>query len=526
MKCQANRSLPARRSCTARSKILLLALFAGTMLLSACGSGSSSTVQQDDLLTLSGNWQFTMAPPSDGSFLGGLQGGFLLDNGGSVTGAATYSVSLPGLLVPCSTGSAAISGNISGQNLTTLTAVAGTQTFTLTGTLSLDGLSLAGTYSSTSGTAADGAPCGTAQTGLQWSAILVPPISGPVEGSFHSTGGAAGLSNQDFPVSGSLNQANNTGATAAITGNLTFLNPLTNLSAYPCFSSAAVFGQISGSSMTLEIVGNDGSELGLIGEPLGSLGGTGVNPVSIAQVQSGHILTGAGPTYLVSTNPASATPCPGGLENVTAAGDYGNVCLGLNGASGCEQPFTLTPATLTFIAQAVDTTSAPQTITLANTSTITLNGLTVTLANNCPAMTGCPTNYTETDNCGVAGVPSEGAPFYLLTQTSCVITITFTPQVTCAPGTVQCPSPLTATLTVASPDSVDSDSLFAVPITGTAVDNAAIVNWNSDFSVESLPEASIPHSRLTMAATGHTVQTLPRSINHNWQDVEHHADID
>ena len=498
------------------------------MMISGCGGGSSSTNSQDDLITLTGNWQFTMAPPPDRSFLGGLQGGFLLENSGSVTGAATYAVSLPELLIPCSTGSAAITGTISGQNIKTLTAVAGTQTFTLTGTLSLDGLSMAGTYTSTAGTAADGAPCGTAQAGLQWSAILVPPISGPIQGSLHSTGGVAGLSNQDFPVSGSLSQAVNNGATAAVTGNLNFLNSLTNVSVYPCFGSAAVFGQISGSSMTLEIVGNDGSELGVIGEPLGSLGGTGVNPVTIAQVQSGEILNGAGPTYLISTNPASATPCPGSLENVAVAGDYGNICLGLNGASGCQQPITLTPAALTFKAQAVDTTSTAQTITLANTSIITLNGLTLTLTNTCPAMTGCALNYTETDNCGLSGVPSQGGPFDLLSQTSCVISVGFSPQGTCALGTspANCPSPLTATLTVTSPDSADSDTVFAVPITGTGVSNGAAVNREVDFGAVGFSEASVSQSRSFTAGIEHLAQTSLSPSNSILQDVEHHADID
>src|SRR5271157_2866560 len=76
-------------------KSLRLFVLAGTMMLAACGGGSSSGAGQQVPLTLSGNWQFTMAPPADGSFLGGLQGGFLLQNGSSVTGAATYAVSLP-----------------------------------------------------------------------------------------------------------------------------------------------------------------------------------------------------------------------------------------------------------------------------------------------------------------------------------------------------------------------------------------------------------------------------------------------
>src|SRR5208282_2169875 len=192
-----------------------------------------------DTLTLSGNWQFTMAPPSDGSFLGGLQGGFLLQNNGAVTGAAAYAVSLPNLLIPCSTGSATITGTISGQNVQTLTAVAGTQTFTLTATLSLDGSTMAGTYTSTAGTAGDGAPCGTAQTGLQWSAVLVPPLSGGLQGSYHSAGGNAGLGQQEFVLTGGLTQAANTGAaSAALNGSLSFINSVTGFSDYPCLSNA------------------------------------------------------------------------------------------------------------------------------------------------------------------------------------------------------------------------------------------------------------------------------------------------
>jgi hypothetical protein len=260
---------------------MLPLLLAGMVALSACGGGGSSGGVSQIPLTLSGNWQFTMAPPGDGSFLGGLQGGFLLENNGAVTGAATYAVSLPNLLIPCNTGSAVITGTIGGQDIKTLTAVAGTQTFTLTGTLSLDATSMAGTYTSTAGTAGDGSPCGTAQTGLQWSAILVPPLTGSMQGNFHSAGGSAGLAEQDFLVSGSLSQTANTGASSAsVTGVLSFLNPLTNFSDYPCFTLASVNGQISGNSVTLQIIGTDGSNVGLIGEPVGSLGSTGINPVT------------------------------------------------------------------------------------------------------------------------------------------------------------------------------------------------------------------------------------------------------
>jgi hypothetical protein len=96
----------------------------------------------------------------------------------------------------------------------------------------------------------------------------VPPITGIIQGSFHSTGGAAGLTNQDFLASGSLTQAPNTGASsAAVSGTLNFTEPGTNTSDYPCFATAYLYGQISGNSVNLQIVGSAQTILGAIGEP-------------------------------------------------------------------------------------------------------------------------------------------------------------------------------------------------------------------------------------------------------------------
>lgn len=429
-------------------------------------------------MTLSGNWQFTVAPPADGSYLGGLQGGFLLQDKGSVTGAASYAVSLSRLLFPCNSGSASITGTVSGQDVA-LTAVAGTQTFTFAGMLSLDGSTMAGTYTSTSGTAPDGAPCGTVQAGLQWSAVLVPPITGPVQGSFHSAGGAAGLGEQDFLVAGGLSQAANTGSSSAtVTGNLTFLNQITNSSDYPCFTAALLSGQISGNIVNLRIIGTDGSTIGQIGEPAGSNGVTGVNPVTFSSSHGSYVLNGAGPTYMV------ATPvCPGNLASTATAGDYGSVCLALNGASACQQPITLTPSALIFPTQALGSPPTAQDTTLANTSGTTLGGMTLVLTNNSGA-----TNFTETDTCGLAGVPSLGQPFTLDSGQSCVVTITFAAQETCAVGTppTQCPSPLTATLTVTSPN---NGSILTVPITGTALSESAVLTRETKFGADGVSEA-------------------------------------
>ena len=255
-------------------KGLLLLLLAETLILSACGGGGSNNASPFPPPTLEGNWQFNMAEqlnpdPKELSFTGGLQGGFLLQNNSAVAGTATYSFSpAPTPIAPnptvCTSGSAAISGTLSGQTVS-LTAVADNQTLlTLTGTLSLDGSTMSGSYTST-----DLGGCGMAST-QQWNAFLVQPLTGSIQGTFHSGGGTAGLNEQDFLVSGSLTQALNTGAAnAAVTGNLNFVNATTNVSDYPCFGLASVSGQISGNTVTLQILGTDGSTWGQIGEPAG-----------------------------------------------------------------------------------------------------------------------------------------------------------------------------------------------------------------------------------------------------------------
>lgn len=481
-----------------RLSILMTATLLSTaILLSGCGSSNNSGDAQNMNQTLAGNWQFTMAPPPDGSFLGGLQGGFLLQTNNAITGSAAYAVSLPLLPYPCNSGSSRVTGTMSGQSVS-LTAVAGSQTFTLNGALSFDGSTITGTYVSTAGSAGDGSPCGTAQSGLQWSAVLVPPITGPIQGNFHSTGGVAGLAEQDFVVSGGLFQAANTGASsAAVTGNLNFLNSITNLSAYPCLTSASVTGQVSGSVINLQIAGADGSIWGEIGELPGSNGVTGVNPVTVASAAGGALLSGDGPSYIIGTN--SCPQSPGSTLTVADAGDYGNICLAVGSTSACQQPVTITPSALIFSPQVVGTPPEMQTIMLADASSALLGSLTLTLTNNSGAA-----NFSETDTCGVNGNPSLGQPFDLVSGQPCVITITFAPLETCAVGTppAQCPSPLTATLAVTSPS---SEMVITVPITGTGVSGEAGVARSVDLGMRGV---------------------LPHSGNRNLLDVEHHAEIE
>jgi hypothetical protein len=517
---------------------LLAALLTIMAMCASCGCSHSSSTDSGQNGALAGNWQFAPSAPSDGSFTGGLQGGFLLQSNGSVTGAAVYSVSAaniqPPLTNPCNSGSASITGTVSGQTVS-LTAVAGTQTFTFTGSLSSDGSTISGTYSSTAGTAADGTtPCGTVQSGLSWSAAAVPTITGPIQGSFHSTGGGAGLSNQDFIVSGYLTQGNNIGASnATITGGLSFIDPTSNVSDYPCFSSASVNGQISGNSVILQIIAPDGSTAGQIGEPAASLGSTGINPVTFDPVQGGYILHGSQPSYMVATK-----PCGGSLENIVTAGDYGNLCLALNGATACQEPLTLSPAAVTFSPQLLGSAASTQTITVANNSNATLPGLTLNFTNNSDNafdgqsdFNGLP-SFTETDACGAGGSPSKGQPFSLNSGQSCTVTVSFVPQESCpwipfgSPASISgaapewCPFSQSAEVTVNCPASdsncsagADGEKVFAlaVPVAGIGLSAILPSVPELDFGAEEQhnpPEASVPQTLTFTNSSGSSLQIL------------------
>jgi hypothetical protein len=425
-----------------RTGILLLSVM---LTLVACG-GNSATNNSQIPLSVFGNWQFTMAGPTDGSFSGGLQGGFLLQTNTAVTGNVAYSITVPANPQPMSSvGTASIGSpsSLTGQNVT-LSATAGTFTFTFTGTLSLDSTTMAGFYTCSNPSAPAGSACGTGQTELQWSAVLVPPLTGSIQGNFHSIGGPAGLAEQDFLVSGALSQANNSGsASSAVTGDLSFLDPLSNSSDYPCVPDALVSGQISGTTLNLQILATDGSIVGQIGESLTASSGLGTvtfNPdTQILQSLSG-------PAYAVYS-PA----CGGG--SLAEPADFGDICLALNNSSSCAQPITLTPPALSFPGQATGITTS-QGVILANTGQSILSNLTLALTNNSGLNV-----FTETDTCGSGGSPSGGGPFNLNPQQACTITIAYTPQ--CGSP---CSSSQKATLILNSPS---DSSIFTLPISGT-----------------------------------------------------------
>lgn len=477
-------------------------VLAGALALTACGGGSGSSSQSQTTVAPAGNWQFTLTAPPDNSFLGGVQGGFLLQNNGVITGGMTYSVLLPpqilgGAATICNSGSAPVTGSIHGQTVS-LVAVAGPQTFTLTGTLSADNSTMVGTYSTT-----DGMGCGTVQTALQWSAIAVPPLSGAIQGNFHSSMNPL-LRDQDFPVTGTLTQGDNIGASnATVTGTL-------NFQGYPCLTTASVNGQISGSSVILQIISPSGSNSGQIGAPLGY---TNPSPVNVVTSTAGTVLQGTH-GYGITTK-----TCPGG----TLAGDIGNVCLALGNTTSCTQPLLLTPASLTFPLQQVGSAPTTQTITLTNSglSGTPLSGLSLAFNPQSGAtdqfglsdFNGLA-NFTELDNCA----SSPGSTFSLNPQQSCSITISFSPQQSCPwlPSTSlggeppsACPFPETATVTVTSPVSSDNDLAFAVPISGTGFSAIVPSTPELDFGSVALTETSASQY-LTFTNQGISpVQILP-----------------
>jgi hypothetical protein len=480
-----------------RERIFLFLLLAGIAASCGCGGNGSGGTNQQSNPSISANWQFTMSAPSDGSFLGGLQGGFLLQSKGSVTGSVVYSIALPpqsgGSATVCNSGSAPINGTINGQTVT-LTAMGGTQTFTLTGTLSADGTTIAGTYSST-----DGNGCGTAQTGLQWSAVSVPPLNGAVQGSFHSTGSGAvtSLKDQDFPITGSLSQGPNIGASnATITGTLTFQN-------YPCMATASVNGQISGNTVILQLITPNGLNVGQIGSQPGN---SVQSVVTVSSSASGGLVLQGEKGYGVSTNSCKAGNTPG---------DVGNICLAFGSSNSCTQPITLTPAALTFPAQFLASTPTTQTLTLTNTdpSGMTLNGLQLGFRVVPTGDTSNPTDFdllpsfAETDNCS----PSLGTTFSLASQQSCTITVSFSPQQGCPwlplaslggaapsqcppflPASVPSPPAQIAILTATSPTSADVDNSFAVPVSGVGLSALEPSTPELDFGAEAVSESSAP----------------------------------
>jgi hypothetical protein len=497
---------PGRKKRSHYRWILELAFLGSLALLSGCGNGGTSASGSGS--AVAGNWQFQMN--TDGSFASTNSicappmvcvSGFLTQTNGSLTGQLLYSfAAVPQTSPPtlCG-GSATVTGKISGQNVS-LNAIAGSQAFTFTGTLSSDGSTMSGSYSSS------GPGCGTAQSGMQWTANSVPPLNGTFLGNFYSTNGSSVASNRAFQVTGTLAQGPNIGASSAtVSGMLTFQG-------YPCASTASVNGQISGNSVSLQVFATNGLNVGTISPIFNS-------------TPSGYVLNGAAGTgYNLTTK---TCPSPSGT-----GGDAGIICLALGTYSNelnnplqfsnlaCMLPITVTPASLAFPLQLVGSPQTSQSITLTNSdpSGTTLTGLSLSLAPTSNDFNQ-QTTFGEQDNCAGSQL---NTPFNLGPQQSCTVTVLFTPQESCPwiSSPSQCPPfqnrNQTSLVTVHGLPSSDGETSLKVPIAGIGMSAIEASIPELDFGAEAPPAIAIPQGEpsppqsVTFTNQGNSpVQILP-----------------
>jgi hypothetical protein len=514
--------------------VCVLLLAAVTAVLSSCGSSSSNSQQSGPL---SANWDFSKLSPGT-SFTGGLQGGFLVQNGSSITGQAVYSISIPAIITgPCDSGAATITGNIAGSTVT-LTAVAGSalggvgETFGLTGTLGSDSSGHAiltnVSYTYTPTAPQGGTPCGSKETVTPTKNLVfsVPSLTGAFQGFLHSVTGGASLDPQDFAVSGNLVQGLNLGESyATLNGTLIFKDPATQLNNYPCLSTASVSGVVSGSNVSLQIYGSNGLVVGQIG----SGGNFTVAPVTVSNSSSGGLMLQGHLGYALTTK-----SCP---TNGGPVGDNGNICLAFGGSAGCTLPIIISPFSTTFLPQLLGSTPTTQAITISNVTSSPLANVKIQLTesdsqffyqlgggdfNGIPSFTVLSTG--QANDCTT--LAPLGSTFTL--ATSCQVTVQFAPQESCpwlpspfegnsTPPFVEkpslCPNPLTADLMVTVPnsDTEDSDGSFSAPISGTGLSAVAPSTGELDFGPEAIGETSPPQTLTFTNQSPNAVQILPGS---------------
>ena len=212
------------------------------------------------------------------------QSGFLIQNGGTVTGSVIFTDQ------PCS-GVGGVTGTVSGTAISLLVSPTGVNV-NLSGTIGSGQNSMSGNYTtlSTGCSATDVAP----GTGI-WTANRVKPLSGNIQGTLTSKDESL----SPVTVTGKVSQGPNTGISAVpLTGSLSATDY--------CFSTADISGVISGTSVLMNLVSSDGTQIG---------------QVSGTTSLDGTFITG---TYQVMGQGKGAEPNPPCVE-----GDHGTVTLNL-----------------------------------------------------------------------------------------------------------------------------------------------------------------------------------------------------
>src|SRR5215469_6835214 len=473
------------------------------LLLTGCGSNSPRPSSSS--AALAGNWQIALTPSDQVNFQPRSLSGFVLQKGGALSGSLSFLI--PNVQNPSSppcAGAAAINGTVNGQALN-LSVNQNGQMLTLTGSSSPDGSSMGGNYSSAAGA------CEPGESGT-WTAALVRPVSGLFSGNFHSTSSTSyNLQDKDFQVSGNLIQSTNTGASSAtVTGFITASN-------YQCFSSAALNGTISGSSLRLSIIDATGLQIGEMGAAVGSQapGGATVSPDGLTIIGS----NAAGTGYFIG----NTKPCPFVLSSF----DFGNFCLNLGNATTCTNPLLASFNNVVFPPLLVGDTTGPGTsITLTNqTSGATAQAFGVTIS--ITALTGgdSPGDFNilsqTCDNTQPTPPPQGPVQVTIASQASCTVSVKFVPTGSCpldptAGPPAKCPLPRTAQLQLADSldPTVDPNNPHAVSLEGFG--NSAIVP--SVGELDFLPSQAnmtetVTFTNQSQAPTGEIVTILPTTLN-------------
>jgi hypothetical protein len=233
---------------------LLLSTLIATM---ACGGGGNSTSTSSG--PLSGNWQIALArhvlPTQPLTYTG-----FLIQSGDSFSGNLLLG---SGFIGSGCSGVGPVTGTVSGQNVS-LTIDEFGEDVSLTGTMPASNAApMNGEFSFLAG------GCNAFPGTGTWSAFQVMPIEGSFHGTFTST--LPPPNNGTVNVAGTLTQGPNTGAsTATLTGNISVVGT-PHFCSY--LSTATITGLISGTSVSLNLFGPDGSlitqigQIGQIGDP-------------------------------------------------------------------------------------------------------------------------------------------------------------------------------------------------------------------------------------------------------------------
>jgi hypothetical protein len=269
------------------------------LAVASCGAGTPTPTASG---ALSGNWQINMLENFPTAQTELSVSGFLVESPGVLTGSVQGPTVLSSNGQHDCGGVGAVNGTINDQTVAFSTSPGGT-VFNFSGSLTGPS-SMAGSYQALPGDCFDHDSTGT------WTATQVPLLSGNFTGTLTNSAYMTLLTgvspSAPITVSGSLTQSSNAGtASASLSGTI-------NAVGYPCFSSAALTGTISGQNVILAVYGYDGTQIGTLG--LASA------PAQASSGSTGTTLTGTGQGGLV-------------LGKVTATSTVGP-CPPLNGGSG------------------------------------------------------------------------------------------------------------------------------------------------------------------------------------------------